>query len=100
MLEATVREAREETGLTIEVTRLLGVDSAPEDRIVSYPDNDVQLLDILLEAAVFWGDLVCSSENIELRFFPAGDFPAEEEIVPPARLPFREVVAGACGMIR
>ena len=99
LLQTALREAKEETGLTIVVTRLLGVDSGPEDRIVIYPDNVVQLVDILLEASIVSGNLVCSSESIELRFFQLDGFPPETEIAPPARLPLREVAAGDCGMI-
>ena len=99
LLQTALREAKEETGLTIAVTRLLGVYSGPEDRIVNYPDNVVQLIDILLEASIVSGDLVCSSESIELRFFKVGEFPPEAEIAPPARLPLREVVSGDYGMI-
>ena len=99
ILQAALREAKEETGLTIVVTRLLGVYSGPEDRIVIYPDNVVQLVDILLEASIVSGDLACSSESIELRFFQLGGFPPETEIVPPARLPLREVAGGGWGMV-
>lgn len=99
LLQTALREAKEETGLTIVVTRLLGVYSGPEDRIVIYPDNVVQLVDILLEASIVSGNLVCSSESIELRFFQLHGFPPETAIVPPAWLPLREVVAGDCGMI-
>ena len=99
LLQTALREAKEETGLTIVVTRLLGVYSGPEDRIVTYPDNVVQLVDILLEASIVSGNLVCSCESIELRFFPVGGFPPETEIVPPARLPLREITAGECGRI-
>ena len=99
LAQTALREAKEETGLTIAVTRLLGVYSGPEDRIVSYPDNVVQLVDILLEVSIVSGNLVCSCESLELRFFKVNGFPPEAEIVPPARLPLREVVAGACGMI-
>lgn len=99
LMQTALREAKEETGLTIVVSRLLGVYSGPEDRIVTFPDNVVQLVDILLEASIVSGNLVCSSESIELRFFKVGGFPPETEIVPPARLPLREVVAGDCGMI-
>ena len=99
LLQTALREAEEETGLTIAVTRLLGVYSGPEDHIVIYPDAVVQLVDILLEASIVSGDLICSSESIELRFFQLGRFPSEAEIAPPARLPLRDVVAGDCGMI-
>ncbi len=99
LIQTALREAKEETGLTIVVSRLLGVYSGPQDRIVIYPDNVVQLVDILLEATVISGDLVCSSESLELCFFKVGCLPPETEIVPPARLPLREVLAGDSGMI-
>ena len=99
LLQTALREAKEETGLTIGVIRLLGVYSGPEDHVVIYPDAVVQLVDILLEASIVSGDLVCSSESIELRFFQPGRFPPEAEIVPPARFPLRDVIAGNCGMI-
>ncbi len=66
LLQTALREAKEETGLTIGVIRLLGVYSGPEDHVVIYPDAVVQLVDILLEASIVSGDLVCSSESIEL----------------------------------
>lgn len=99
LLQTALREAKEETGLTIHVTRLLGVYSGPEDRVVTYPDNVVQLVDILLEAEIVSGSLVCSEESTDLRFFQAAFFPTESEIVPPARLPLRDIVAGGIGMI-
>jgi len=99
LLQTALREAEEETGLTIDVTRLLGVYSGPEDRIVAYSDNVVQLVDILLEESIIAGDLICSSESVELRFFRSDEFPSEMNIAPPARLPLREVVAGGYGVI-
>lgn len=99
LMQTALREAKEEIGLTVVVTRLLGVYSGPEDRIVTFPDNVVQLVDILLEASIISGNLVCSSESIELRFFQVGEFPPETEIAPPARLPLREVAADDCGRI-
>ena len=99
ILQTTLREAKEETGLTIAVTRLLGVYSGPEERIVTFPDNVVQLVDILLEAHIVAGELACSSESSELQFFHPSVFPPETETVPPAQLPLREVVAGDCGRI-
>lgn len=91
---------REETGLTISITRLLGVYSGPEHRIVAFPDGVVQLVDVLLEAVVVAGELACSSESLDLRFFLPADFPSEAEIVPPARLPLRDAVKGVAGVIR
>lgn len=97
--QTAVREAREETGLEIEVTRLLGVYSGPEDRVASYPDNTVQLVDIVLEAKIISGQLTRSEESLELGFFKIGQFPPEAEIVPPARLPLRDYIDGCQGII-
>jgi len=100
ILQTALREALEETGLTISLTRLLGVYSGPEHRIVTYPDNVVQLVDILLEAVIVAGKLMCSSESTELRFFQPRGFPPEVEIVPPARAPLHDFVNGVVGVIR
>lgn len=98
--EAAVRETREETGLTIQITRLLGVYSGPTDRIVTFPDNVVQLVDIVLEATVASGQLSCSSESEDLQFFDPAALPSESDIVPPARLPLQDVLAGLTDIIR
>jgi 8-oxo-dGTP pyrophosphatase MutT (NUDIX family) len=100
ILQTALREAKEETGLTITLTRLLGVYSGPEYRIVTFPDNVAQLVDILLEAVIVAGELVCSSESTELRFFHPEDFPPEVEIVPPARLPLWDIANKLIGVIR
>ena len=58
---AAVREVLEETGLSVEVTHLIGVYS-DSGRIVTYPDNGdvVQLIDIVVGARVLSGSLMCS----------------------------------------
>jgi len=99
--EAAVREAREETGLTVAINRLLRVYSGPADRIVTFPDNVVQLVDILLEATIVSGELTsCSSESEDLRFFDPTALPSESEIVPPTRLPLQDIINGITGIIR
>ena len=99
-IEAAIREMKEETGLTIRVTRLLGVYSEPSERIVTYLDNGdvVQLVDIVLEAAVVSGTLTCSSESLELQFFQLEHLPSE--IVPPVRVPLEDAAAGRVGVVR
>ena len=84
IVESAIREAKEETGLDIEITRLLGVYSEPEGRIVTYLDNGdvVHLVDIILEAKIISGELSCSVESEELRFFNPNALPSD--IVPPA----------------
>lgn len=99
IVQTAMREAKEETGLEILITHLLGVYSGPEDRVATYPDNTVQLVDIVLEARIVSGQLTCSDESLELGFFKPGHFPPEAEIVPPARLPLREFMDGCQGMI-
>lgn len=99
-IEAAVREMKEETSLTIRVTRLLGVYSEPSERIVTYLDNGdvVQLVDIVLEATVVSGMLTCSSESLDLQFFQLEHLPSE--IVPPARVPLEDVAAGRVRVVR
>jgi len=99
-IEAAVREVKEETGLTIRVTRLLGVYSEPSERIVTYPDNGdvVQVVDIMLEATIVSGTLTCSSESLDLQFFEPGCLPLE--IIPPARVPLEDVAAGRVSVVR
>ncbi|MBX3326790.1 MAG: NUDIX domain-containing protein [Nitrospira sp.] len=59
LVEAAVAEVREETGLTVEVTHLIGVYSSPQGRIVTYPDNGdvVQLIDVRRTSAIRSGYL-------------------------------------------
>lgn len=98
IIQAALREVHEETGLTVEVTQLLGVYSEPIERIVTFPDRVVQLVDILLEAKIISGELVRSPESEDLQFFYPNTLPSE--IVPPARAPLEDFVKGQAGIIR
>lgn len=99
-IKAARREAKEETNLSIQVERLLGVYSEPEDRIVMYLDNGdvVHLVDILLEASIVSGELSYSAESEDLQFFDPMALPSD--IVPPALAPLRDYMTGFGGMIR
>jgi ADP-ribose pyrophosphatase YjhB (NUDIX family) len=99
VLHAATREVKEETGLTVEVKRLLGVYSDPTDRIVTYLDNGdvVHLVDILLEATVVSGTLSCSDESTDVQFFATDALPPD--IAPPAVEPLEDVVCGLSGII-
>ena len=57
--DTALREVKEETGLEIRITGLLGVYSEPAGRIVTYPDKgDVaHLVDIALTAEIASGEL-------------------------------------------
>jgi len=96
--QAAVREVKEETGLTVKITQLLGVYSEPAERIVTFPDNVVHLVDILLEAKIISGELLCSSESEKLQFFNQGALPAD--LAPPARVPLQDFLKGRIGAIR
>ncbi len=100
LLAAAVREVAEETGLTVEITHLIGVYSNPNGRIVTYPDNGdvVQLIDVIVAARVLAGCLACSDESEELAYFTSGQLP--EEIVPPARQPIIDAFEGLRGVLR
>ncbi|NJN69464.1 MAG: NUDIX domain-containing protein [Nitrospira sp.] len=100
LIDAAVREVREETGLTVEITHLIGVYSDPDGRIVTYPDNGdvVQLIDVVVGARVLSGRIVCSHESEEVRFFSPSQLPGQ--IVPPARQPLADACEGRCGVLR
>jgi 8-oxo-dGTP diphosphatase len=71
--EAAVREAREETGLTVEPGELLGV----YDRVLRNPEKRVQyhyvLIDFLCRRAA--GDLAAASDAAEVRWFTREELP-------------------------
>jgi ADP-ribose pyrophosphatase YjhB (NUDIX family) len=71
--EAAVREAREETGLTVEPSDLLGV----YDRILRNPAQRVQyhyvLIDFLCRRVA--GDLSAASDAAEVRWFTREELP-------------------------
>lgn len=71
---ACVREFREETGLTVAVTRLLGVSSG---QIQRYPNGDVaQAVVVCFLVERMTGKLkVASPETLDLRYFAATKLP-------------------------
>jgi 8-oxo-dGTP diphosphatase len=72
--EAAIREAREETGLTVEPVELLGV----YDRVLRDADKRVQyhyvLIDFLCRRVA--GDLAAASDAAEVRWFSRAELPA------------------------
>ncbi len=71
--EAAIREAREETGLTVEAGELLGV----YDRVLRDGDKRVQyhyvLIDFLCRRVA--GDLAAASDAAEVRWFSREELP-------------------------
>lgn len=92
LADAAVREVLEETGLTVDITHLIGVYSNPHGRIVTYPDNVVHLIDVVVEARVRSGHLKCSEESEDLRYFAADQLPPH--LVPPAVQPIQDAING------
>lgn len=67
--EACLRETLEETGITAEVVKLIGVYSSP-DRITEFPDgNRYQFVNLAFEARLVSGSLRDSDETMEADFF-------------------------------
>ena len=72
--EAAIREAREETGLTVEPGELLGV----YDRILRDPENRVQYHYVLVDflCRPIGGELLAASDAAEVRWFRREELPA------------------------
>lgn len=71
--EACIREVWEETGLQVEVIRLIGVYSDP-NQLVVYPDgHKAHVVALSFEAAVKGGSLGLSSETTEAGYFSLED---------------------------
>ena len=67
--ETCIREVREETGLDVQVTRLVGVYTRP-DIMVEYADfNRIQPVAFSFEAEVTGGELRLSDETTEYGYF-------------------------------
>lgn len=67
--EACAREVYEETGLVVEVRRLIGIYTNPH-LLLEYPDgNRWQLIILHFEASMIAGELTPGDESLELRFF-------------------------------
>jgi len=83
LTQGAAREVLEETGLSIEIERLLGVFSDPKRRTVRYPDaGDLrQLVDAVCIARPTGGHLRVSEESLDLEWFAPSKLPLNT--VPP-----------------
>jgi len=91
--EALAREVREETGLEVAPTRLVGVYSAPAlGQVVTYPDgNVIHYVSASFECRIVGGTLACGDESLELRWFDPRRLPAE--LVPMHRVRVEDALA-------
>ena len=75
---AIVREVREETGLVVEVDRLVGVYSEPSFQIFRYRDgNVVHYINTLMTCRIVGGTLQTCDESLELKFFDPARLPGD-----------------------
>ena len=87
--EAAVRECREETGLQVEITGLVGVFSTP-DHLIAYVKGEKvtevrQPVNICLHARPVGGELHCTDEATQVAWVAPGDLDSYE-IHPAIRL--------------
>jgi ADP-ribose pyrophosphatase YjhB (NUDIX family) len=83
--DAAVRETKEETGIDIEVTGLIGVYTNPR-HVLAYDDGEVrQQFSLCFTTRMLGGELRTSSETSEVRFVAPADL-RELNIHPSMRL--------------
>ena len=75
MVQAAVRETREETGIDCEVTGLVGIYTDPPRHVILYTSNGEarQEFSIVLTARATGGELARSEESSEVRWIPRKD---------------------------
>ena len=68
-VETCIREVKEETGLSVQVKRLVGIYTNPH-RLLEYPDgNRYHLVALSFEAEMIDGELTTSDETTEFGYF-------------------------------
>ncbi|MFF4382011.1 NUDIX domain-containing protein [Kitasatospora sp. NPDC001547] len=71
--DTAVREVREETGLDVEITGLVGTYTDPR-HVIAYSDGEVrQQFNVCFTARITGGDLRISGESTDLRFIAPSD---------------------------
>ncbi|WP_405160488.1 NUDIX domain-containing protein [Nocardia sp. NBC_01499] len=71
--QCVVRETKEETGLDIEITGLLGIYTDP-DHVIAYTDGEVrQEFNITYYGQVVGGELAVSDESTAVRYLNLGE---------------------------
>ena len=91
---ATAREVREETGVQVEVGRLVGVYSDPAIQVIEYPDGRrVQAVNLCFEAVpLSVGVATTPDEVLATGYFAVDALP--EPLVPIHRVRIEDAVAG------
>ena len=93
VLAAIVREVREETGLIVEIARLVGVYSDPAFQVVRYADgNVIHYIITLFACRTLGGTLRTCEESLDLRFFDPARLP--EDMLAMHRMLVQDALAG------
>jgi ADP-ribose pyrophosphatase YjhB (NUDIX family) len=95
VVAATAREVAEETGVEVEVGRLIGVYSDPAVQVVAYPDGErVHTVNLCFEArSIAQGEPTTPEETLAMGYFAASELP--EPLVPIHRVRIQDALAGA-----
>lgn len=90
--DAILREVREETGLTVEVVRLVGIYSDPTTQIVRYPDgNVVHYISTFFACRILGGTLQTCDETLALKYFEPANLP--DDLAPMHRIRIQDALA-------
>jgi ADP-ribose pyrophosphatase YjhB (NUDIX family) len=90
--EACIREVKEETGLNVRISKLVGVYSDP-NRITEYVDgNKYQLVTLSFEAEVLDGNLSINEESIQAGYFLLSEID-ELDILEPHRIRIHDALS-------
>ena len=71
--ETCIREVMEETGLQVQVTRLIGVYTTPDMLIEYLGGNKVQPVSFSFEAEITGGELGLSDETIDFGWYTVAE---------------------------
>jgi len=94
--EAIQREVAEETGLVVEVARLVGVYSDPTFQVVRYPDGQVvHFVNTCFECRTIGGLLRTCPETLELAYFEPAALP--DMLVPLHRIRITDALRRQAG---
>jgi ADP-ribose pyrophosphatase YjhB (NUDIX family) len=96
--DCIIREVKEETGLDVEIVRLIGVYSEPKYWIFSYPDgNKAHAFAAAFECRVVSGELVPNMiDSLEVKWFPVDDLP--NNLMPMHPKVISDCITGAVGV--